>query len=90
MTVHLLISGFVQKVGYRQFVKKEAINLGLVGWVKNLPDRRVEVQAVGLKENLQELISRCKKGPFLAKVREIKEDWFEKDDKYKDFVILLE
>lgn len=90
MTVHLLISGFVQRVGYRQFVKKEAIKLGLTGWVKNLSDRRVEVEVVGEKETLQELIKRCKKGSFLANVKEIKEDWFEKDDNYDKFVVLLE
>jgi len=90
MTAHLLISGYVQGVGYRQFVKKTAISLGLTGWVKNLPDRRVEALVVGEREKIEKLIEKCKKGSFLAKVNDVKTDWFEKDDDLKGFVILLE
>jgi acylphosphatase len=89
MTVHLLISGFVQGVGYRQFVKKTAIGLGLVGWVKNTTDRRVEILAIGSRENLEELIGKCKGGPFLSKVNDVKADLFEKEDKFDKFSIIL-
>lgn len=90
MTVHLLISGFVQGVGYRQFVKKRAADLGILGWVKNLPDRRVEVLAAGEKKDLEKLIDACKKGPFLAKIDNINKDWFNKDHHFKDFSILID
>lgn len=89
MTLHLLISGYVQKVGYRQFVKKTAIKLGLIGWVKNLPDRKVEVLATGSRKKLEELIVLCKKGPFLAEVKEIETEWDNKDMDFNCFEILV-
>lgn len=69
--VHLLISGSVQGVGYRQFVKSSAGKLGLTGWVRNLPDGRVEAVAQGEKQTINELLKRCRKGPFLAEVETI-------------------
>jgi len=69
--IHLHISGRVQGVSYRSFAVREARSLGLTGWVRNLPDRRVELVAEGEAENLEELISRCWKGPPLAIVRSI-------------------
>lgn len=68
MTVHVLISGFVQGVGYRQFVKSNARKLGLTGYVTNLPDKRVEALFEGGEESIQEMIKLCKKGPFLSEV----------------------
>ncbi len=88
MTLYLLISGYVQKVGYRQFVKKEAIKLGLKGWVKNLPDKKVEVLAVGSKEDLESLIEQCRKGPFLSVVKNINKEWIKKEQGFEDFTIL--
>lgn len=73
--VHLLISGFVQGVGYREFVKSKARKMGITGWVRNLSDNRVEVLAQGSKENLQDLIRICEKGPFLSEVRNIAIEW---------------
>lgn len=69
--VHLHISGRVQGVSYRRFTVREARSLGLTGWVRNLPDRRVELVAEGDEASLEELVSRCWKGPSLAIVRGI-------------------
>ena len=71
MTAHVFISGFVQGVGYRHFVKKLALDLGLKGWVKNLPDSRVEALFTGNKENIEQAIELCKKGPFLSEVENV-------------------
>ncbi|HZJ18131.1 MAG TPA: acylphosphatase, partial [Patescibacteria group bacterium] len=49
MIAHVIISGFVQGVGYRQFVKKEASELSLKGWVKNIDRGRVEALFKGKK-----------------------------------------
>ena len=65
----IFFSGRVQGVGYRRFVKRQADRLGLRGWVKNLPDRRVEAVAEGDQVNLDILVNRCWDGPALAMVR---------------------
>lgn len=73
--VHVLVEGFVQGVGFRQFIKSRANKLNIKGWVKNLPDRRVEAVFVGNQENLDLIVEECRKGPFLAEVKgiEVKE-----------------
>jgi len=45
--IHILISGFVQGVGFRAFTVKKARNLGLTGWVRNLKNGRVEAVVQG-------------------------------------------
>ncbi|PIT89036.1 MAG: acylphosphatase [Candidatus Levybacteria bacterium CG10_big_fil_rev_8_21_14_0_10_36_7] len=87
--VHLYISGFVQGVGYRRFVKKNADKLNLKGWTRNLPDRRVEVLAQGNKDELEELIKICKKGPFLSEVKDVAVTWEEKNADFNEFQILF-
>lgn len=69
--IHLHISGRVQGVSYRSFAVREARSLGLTGWVRNLPDRRVELVAEGDETNIEDMISRCYEGPPLAIVRGI-------------------
>lgn len=79
---HLYISGFVQGIGFRQFVKHHARKLGLTGWVRNLPDGRVETlfqSSAGsdqeAKDNIEEMIKLCKKGPLLAEVEDVVIEW---------------
>jgi acylphosphatase len=81
MICHLVISGFVQGVGFRQFVKKTALRLGLVGWVKNIDGGRVEVLLCGSKEKIEKSIEACRKGPFLAEVKDIRVEWEQPFDK---------
>jgi acylphosphatase len=87
-TIHLFISGRVQGVFFRQFVKDRAQKLGLFGWVRNLADGRVEAIIEGDKEKLQEILIYIKKGPLLAKVEKIEIDWQEYQRKFKEFSIL--
>ncbi len=70
-TLSLHITGKVQGVYYRQSTRKKALSLGLVGYVKNLPDGAVFILATGNKEQLEELIAWCKTGPPAAKVKEV-------------------
>ncbi|TRO46839.1 acylphosphatase, partial [Candidatus Bathyarchaeota archaeon] len=58
-------------VSYRRFAVREARSLGLTGWVRNLPDKGVELVAEGEEAALEELISRCWEGPPLSIVRGI-------------------
>lgn len=54
--IHIYYSGIVQGVGFRYTTQRFAVNLGLVGWVKNLSDGRVEMIAVGEQKQISELI----------------------------------
>jgi acylphosphatase len=64
----LMITGKVQGVGYRHFTRKEALALGVGGWVRNLRDGRVEAQLQGAPESVEELTRRLGRGPALARV----------------------
>ena len=68
---HLYVSGRVQGVNYRRDTRREALRLGLTGWVRNLPDRRVEVVAEGEEERVEALVRWCWEGPAMAIVRGI-------------------
>ena len=85
--VHLIIHGDVQGVFFRDFVNKTATALKLKGWVRNTSEKTVEVVAEGEKENLKELIEKCKKGPPFADVENISIEWAEATEEFSDFKI---
>lgn len=66
-----LVSGRVQGVGFRAFVADAARAEGLDGWVKNLPDGRVQVQAEGDAEALSRFEWRLWQGPPMARVEDV-------------------
>lgn len=66
--MHCYVSGRVQGVFFRAATREQARLLGLTGWVRNLPDGRVEVQAFGEEELLKSLRQWLKRGPDLALV----------------------
>ncbi len=68
---HLLISGFVQRVGYRDFTRRMAFKYSLKGWCRNLADGRVEALLCGAKDNVLQCIEELKRGPQLARVQHI-------------------
>lgn len=70
-TIRLTIKGKVQGVFYRATAKDFADDLGIKGWVRNLPDRNVEIIATASEEILQEFIDLCKQGPPKARVDEV-------------------
>ena len=72
-----LISGQVQGVGYREFVRRNALDLQLAGYTENLDDGRVEVVAEGDREDLELLLVRLRMGPTHAVVDEIEVSWGE-------------
>ena len=87
MQARIYVLGFVQGVGFRQFVKKTAQNLGLKGYVRNLPDGRVKAVLQGSKENIEKLIKLCEKGPFFSEVKSVGVN-FEEEEEFEDFKIL--
>ena len=62
------IAGRVQGVWYRASTQAEAERLGLTGWVRNLPDGRVEAQAQGREQQVEALVRWCHGGPPQARV----------------------
>jgi acylphosphatase len=83
---HLIIEGRVQGVFFRDSTRREAIKLGLKGWVKNRFDGAVEVVAEGPKENVEKLLEWCQQGPPAARVtrvHEIKEEYTEEFDSFR-------
>jgi len=86
-TVYVLISGRVQGVFFRQNTKNKAENLGLTGWVKNLPSGQVEAVFEGEKKQIEEMINWAKKGPILAKVEKIEIEWQKYQGEFNNFEI---
>ena len=60
---HVFISGRVQGVGYRFSTQRAATQLGLMGWVRNLPDGRVEAVFEGTQEQVDAMLKWCHQGP---------------------------
>ncbi len=61
--LRIKVFGVVQGVGFRWFTKRLADRLGVVGWVRNLPDGSVEIEAQGKPDQLEEFLAAVKQGP---------------------------
>lgn len=85
--VKLVIHGLVQGVFFRDNTRKEALNLGLNGYSKNLSDGTVEIVAEGPKDKLEELIEFCKKGPEAAEVSKVDVKFEEAKGEFDGFEI---
>lgn len=70
-TAHLLVTGRVQGVGFRWFVRVVGRRLGLAGWVRNREDGSVELAASGSQEKLDELRKQVRRGPDAAEVSDV-------------------
>ena len=65
---HITVSGVVQGIGYRFFAQRTATELGITGYVRNLPDGRVEVVAEGKQGLMNSFIEELRRGPWSAHV----------------------
>ncbi|MEM1538132.1 MAG: acylphosphatase [Candidatus Nezhaarchaeales archaeon] len=72
---HVYISGLVQGVFFRAWTRDEAIKRGIDGWVRNLPDGRVEAVFEGEKEEVEEMVRSCWQGPPGAMVSSVEVHW---------------
>ena len=80
--------GHVQRVYFRDFTSRQARELGLTGFARNLPDgKAVEVQAEGERNKMERLIDHLKVGPPRAKVEKVVTDWAEYTGSYDDFSV---
>jgi acylphosphatase len=71
--IRLIIVGRVQGVWFRESTRREASRLGVVGWVKNRPDGKVEVLAEGPEDAVRNLVTWCHQGPPTARVNRVLE-----------------
>ncbi|HIC96392.1 TPA: acylphosphatase [Candidatus Bipolaricaulota bacterium] len=85
--VHLFISGRVQGVFFRANTCDQASRLSLTGWVRNLPDGRVEVVVEGEEAKVKELIDWCHRGPPGAQVRGVEVHWEDYRGEFSGFEI---
>jgi acylphosphatase len=65
---HIWVRGRVQGVWYRGSCAEQALALGVSGWARNLPDRRVEIVAEGDPEAVGKFVEWCRHGPPAARV----------------------
>lgn len=84
---HIFVDGRVQGVNFRRYIERFASDLGLKGYVKNLPDDRVEILAQGIEGNVQKLIDYIKSNPGLSYVTDLNVSWENISGNFSNFHI---
>ena len=84
----VLVTGRVQGVGFRWAVEDEARDAGVTGWVRNLPDGRVEAVFEGEEESVRRMVGFCRRGPAVARVDDVAIIKEEYTGKFEGFFIL--
>ena len=86
-TFSAIIKGRVQGVGFRYFTKNKAKELGLRGWVRNLSDGSVEIQATGPVERLERLLQSLSTGPVGSQVDSVNVQWLPEPEESQGFEV---
>ncbi len=86
-SLHVWVEGRVQGVFFRDTTRRQALNLGLTGWVRNLPDGRVEAVFRGDREVCEEALKFVHAGPPGALVTKVDHRWEPDDETFVDFEI---
>lgn len=84
---HVHISGRVQGVTFRASTRRKARDLEVKGWVKNLPDGRVEAVFEGSQKAVKEIIDWCHHGPRPARVDNVEVGWEEPKNEFESFKV---
>lgn len=71
--LRVIIEGRVQGVWFRDSTRRQALSLGLSGWVRNLPDGSVEAVFEGPEGRVRQMVSWCHRGPPAARVLRVQE-----------------
>jgi len=86
---HVFVSGVVQGVFFRHETRIRAIRNNVVGWVRNLPDGRVEAVFEGEKKAVDAMIEFCRRGPPGAVVKNVEVIWENPTGEFRDFRIIF-
>lgn len=86
-SVRIVVYGRVQGVFFRAFASRQARELGLAGYVRNLPRGAVEAQVEGERKQLEKLIDYLGVGPPAAEVERVETEWSEYSGRYSGFAI---
>ena len=82
---HVFISGRVQGVSFRYYTTRRASDKDVEGWVKNLPDGRVEAVFEGPEAKVEEMVDWCHQGSPAAQVEDVEVDWSQSTGEFTDF-----
>jgi acylphosphatase len=85
--LHVLVQGRVQGVGFRYATREAARKASLTGWVKNLPDGRVEAEFDGPRPDLEAILNWCHQGPAFARVDDVRATWSDSDEGHTKFQV---
>lgn len=85
--LRVLVSGRVQGVSFRYYTQQQAIELGITGWVRNLPDGRVETLICGTPSQLDAMLAWLAHGPESASVSGCKAEAASPEPLPDDFTI---
>ena len=86
-SVHAIISGLVQGVGFRYFAARQASANGITGYARNLANGEVEVLAHGDRAVLERFLADLRVGPRSAMVRGVRVSWEGSDETFGGFEI---
>lgn len=87
LRLHAQIHGLVQGVNFRWYTQRRAQDLGVHGWVHNLPDGSVEVLAEGTRGELEALLEWLRVGPTSAAVESVDAQWSASVGEFQRFEI---
>jgi acylphosphatase len=81
------VTGLVQGVSFRYYTQRQALSLGVKGWVRNEPNGDVRLVAEGTEQALQELLEFLKVGPPYAQVKNVQFEWLHAQGEFERFRI---
>jgi acylphosphatase len=84
---HAIVRGRVQGVSFRYYTALKAVEVEITGWVRNVPDGKVEVMAEGTRGQLGQLAEFLHRGPPGACVVAIEIKWQQPSGEFEDFTI---
>ena len=84
---HIVVSGYVQGVFFRESTRRLAESLGVTGWVRNLVDGRVDIRIEGERDCLEQVVAWCERGPMGAEVDDVSVEWLDYSGEFGRFAI---